>query len=221
MSLERLIEIVSSSFIPILEAGLTVTIPLTLASFLVGIIIAIIVAAARNSTNPILNSLAAFYVWLIRGTPLIVQLYIVYFGLPSVGIVFDPWPAGVFAFSIYFGAFASESIRGAISSVPRGQIEAAESLGMTRLQVFQRTIFPQALRVAIPALMSNLITLFKMTSLASTVTIIDMMLVARRYINIYYETLLIYVEVAILYLFFTTLLTWLQKYVEKRLSVYT
>lgn len=213
-------EILLDSLGPIIEAGILVTIPLSLFSFFLGIVIAIIAAVGKLSSNKLIHSMAAFYVWVIRGTPLLVQLFIVFFGLPSVGIVLDPWPAGILAFGLNFGAYASESIRGAILSVPKGQVEAAESLGMTDGQVFFRVIMPQTTRVAIPALVGNFISLVKQTSLASTVTIMDMFLVAQRYVSYYYETMLIYLEVAVLYLLMTTVLTWVQRKVEIYFSKY-
>ncbi|WP_289942919.1 amino acid ABC transporter permease [Tetragenococcus halophilus] len=190
--MERQLEIIHESFFDILEAGVKVTIPLAVFSFMVGIILAVLVASARLSNNRILQKMAAFYVWIIRGTPLLVQLYIIFFGLPSLGVTLEPWPAGILAFAVNFGAYASEAIRGAITSVPKGQIEAAESLGMSSFQVFWRAVLPQAVRVAIPALMGNFISLVKQTSLASTVTIMDLMLTADRYVSRYYETMLIY-----------------------------
>lgn len=218
--MSRELEILSESFWPIVQAGLTVTVPLSLLSFIFGIVVAILTATAKLSSHKLLSGLAAFYVWVIRGTPLLVQLFIIYFGLPSVGIVLDAWPAGIIAFGLNFGAYASESIRGAILSVPKGQIEAAESLGMTASQVFFRVTLPQTTRVAIPALVGNFIALVKQTSLASTVTIMDMFLTAQRYISLYYETMLIYLEVAALYLAMTTVLTHIQKKVEIHFSRY-
>lgn len=216
----RELEILLESLGPILRAGLFVTIPLSLLSFMVGIVIAVLTAAAKLSANKLLRGIASFYVWVIRGTPLLVQLFIVFFGLPSVGIVLDPWPAGILAFGLNFGAYASESIRGAILSVPKGQLEAAESLGMTGTQIFARVILPQTTRVAVPALVGNFISLVKQTALASTVTIMDMFLVAQRYVSYYYETMLIYVEVAVIYLAMTTVLSWVQKKVEIHFSKY-
>lgn len=218
--MERQLEIIDASFFEILKAGISVTIPLAVFSFIVGILLAVLVATARLSTHRVLQKIAAFYVWIIRGTPLLVQLYIIFFGLPSLGISLDPWPAGIIAFAANFGAYASESIRGAITSIPKGQIEAAESLGMSSFQVFWRAILPQAVRVAIPALMGNFISLVKQTSLASTVTIMDLMLTANHFVSRYYETMLIYLEVAVIYLLFTSILTWLQGKVEKYFSTY-
>lgn len=218
--MERQLEIIDDSFFDILKAGISVTIPLAVFSFLVGILLAVLIASARLSSYRILQKIAAFYVWIIRGTPLLVQLYIIFFGLPSLGVSLEPWPAGIIAFAVNFGAYASESIRGAITSIPKEQIEAAESLGMSSFQVFWRAILPQAVRVAIPALMGNFISLVKQTSLASTVTIMDLMLIADRFVSRYYETMLIYLEVAVIYLLFTSILTWLQGKVEKRFSTY-
>lgn len=218
--MSREMTILIDSFWPIMEAGLKVTIPLAFFSFLLGIVVAVITALAKLSSNRFIRGLASFYVWIIRGTPLLVQLFIVYFGLPNIGITLDAWTAGIWAFGINFGAYASESIRGAILSVPKGQIEAAESLGMSEQQVFFRIIIPQMIRVAVPSLMGNFISLVKQTSLASTVTIMDMMLVSQRYVQIYFETMLIYLEVAAIYLAMTTVLSWLQKKVEIKFSQY-
>ena len=181
--MEREWLIFQASFWPILKAGLLVTLPLSLMALLIGMVIATLTALARLSKSPWLSQPARFYVWLIRGTPLLVQLFIVYFGLPNIGITLDAWVAGVLALSLSFGAYASESIRGALLSVPQGQVEAALSLGMSKKQVFLRTVLPQAVRIAVPPLMGNFIGLFKQTSLVSTVTIMDMMFTAQRYVS--------------------------------------
>lgn len=218
--MSREMMIFTESFWPIVKAGFFVTIPLALSSFVIGIVIAAVTAIFRLSNNKFLSKLAAGYVWVIRGTPLLVQLFIVYFGLPSIGIVLNEWIAGIIAFSINFGAYASESIRGAILSVPKGQIEAAKSLGMSSRQITTRIVLPQATRVATPALMGNFIGLFKQTSLASTVTILDMMMTAQRYVSVYYSTMQIYIEVALVYLFFTTIFTIIQGKTERYFSRY-
>ena len=212
--MEREWLIFQASFWPILKAGLLVTLPLSLMALLIGMVIATLTALARLSKSPLLSQPARFYVWLIRGTPLLVQLFIVYFGLPNIGITLDAWVAGVLALSLSFGAYASESIRGALLSVPQGQVEAALSLGMSKKQVFFRTVLPQAVRIAVPPLMGNFIGLFKQTSLVSTVTIMDMMFTAQRYVSVYFETLLIYLELAVLYLIFTSIFTQIQARIE-------
>ncbi|MHB0809216.1 MAG: amino acid ABC transporter permease [Facklamia hominis] len=212
--MEREWLIFQASFWPILKAGLLVTLPLSLMALLIGMVIATLTALARLSKSPWLSQPARFYVWLIRGTPLLVQLFIVYFGLPNIGITLDAWVAGVLALSLSFGAYASESIRGALLSVPQGQVEAALSLGMSKKQVFFCTVLPQAVRIAVPPLMGNFIGLFKQTSLVSTVTIMDMMFTAQRYVSVYFETLLIYLELAVLYLIFTSIFTQIQARIE-------
>lgn len=218
--MSRELTILIESFWPIVRGALTVTIPLSVFAFLFGIVIAVFTAVAKLSQNRVFQKIAAFYVWVIRGTPLLVQLFIIYFGLPSVGVILDPWTAGIIGFGLNFGAYASESIRGALVSVPKGQIEAAESLGMSPRQVLFRVVLPQAVRVAVPALVGNFISLVKQTSLASTLTLMDMFLVAQRYVSYYYETMLIYLEVAVLYLALTTVLTHLQRKIEVRFSEY-
>lgn len=210
--------ILQDSFCPIFKAALTVTLPITIAASLFGLALATLTAIGRLSHRKWIQQIAAGYVWIIRGTPLLVQLFIVYFGLPNIGIVLDAWLSGILALGISFGAYASESIRGAILSVPTGQIEAAKSLGMTNRQIYQRIIIPQAIRVAVPSLMGNFIALFKQTSLVSTVTIMDMMFTAQRYVSIYFETMLIYIEVALIYLFFTSIFSWLQDKTEAHYS---
>ena len=218
--MSRELTILSESFWPIFKAAFMVTLPITLAACLLGLVLATLTAVARLSNHSFFNAVAKFYVWIIRGTPLLVQLFIIYFGLPNIGITLDAWVAGVLSLGLSFGAYASESIRGSILSVDSGQVEAAKSLGMSSRQVFTRTIFPQAVRIAVPSLMGNFIALFKQTSLVSTITIMDMMFTAQRYVSVYFETMLIYLEVALIYLFFTSIFSWLQAKTEAHYSRY-
>ena len=218
--INHIIEILSSSTLPMLVALAKVTIPLTLISFACGLTIAIVTAIARLSGVKILRLIFGAYVWIFRGTPLLVQLFIVFYGLPAVGVTLETWTAAVIAFSLNVGAYASESVRASILSVPRGQWEAAMSLGMTQAQILRRIIAPQAVRISLPPLSNTFIGLVKDTSLAASITMVDMFMVAQRIAARTFEPLLLYVLAALIYLAVCTALTWLQAKLEKSVSRY-
>ena len=196
---EHLVEILISGFGEMLKQGLIVTIPLTVISFAIAMVIALIVAIVQVANIPIFKQLARFYVWIIRGTPLLVQLFIVFFGLPSLGIIIDAFPSAIIVFSINTGAYASETIRAAIEAVPKGQFEAGYCVGMNYIQIMRRIILPQAMKTAFPPLSNSLIGLVKDTSLAASITVVDMFLVAQRIAARTYETFALYLEVALIY----------------------
>lgn len=215
---ERILSIVVESFFPILKAGLLCTIPITLISFTLGTIIAVLVAIIRVSKVKFLDPFCRFYVWIIRGTPLLVQLFVVFFGLPNSGIIIDPIPAAILVFSLSVGAYSSEIFRAAILSISRGQWEASLSLGMSYTQMLRRIILPQAIKIAIPPLFNSFISLVKDTSLASNITVTEMFLVTQRITARTYEPLIMYLEVGFIYLIFCTVLSSLQDKVEKTLT---
>ncbi|WP_456279303.1 amino acid ABC transporter permease [Bacillus sp. AK128] len=197
--MERLIDILWSSLLPLLKGALYYTIPLTLLSFIVGILIAVLTALARISGNSLLTVPARIYVSIIRGTPLLVQLFIIFYGLPTIGLVIDPFPSAVIGFSLNVGAYASEIIRAAILSTPKGQWEAAYSIGMNYHQALRRVILPQASRVSIPPLSNTFISLVKDTSLASLILVTEMFRRAQEIAAQTYEFLYLYTEAAVLY----------------------
>lgn len=216
---QRVIEIVLSSFWKILLPGLLYTIPLTLLSFAFGLIIAIATAFFQIANIPVLKSLSKFYIWIFRGTPLLVQIFIIFYGLPSVGIYLDPIPAAIIAFSLNVGAYASETIRGSILAIEKGQSEAGLMVGMTYFQTIRYIVLPQALKNAIPALFNTFISLLKDTSLASNITVAEMFMVTQRIVAVTYEPLILYLEVAFIYLLFCTALSKLQKVLEQRYQI--
>lgn len=216
----RYIHIFTSSFFPLLKAGLTFTVPLTLISFALGLILALVTALARISKFKLLAAIASFYVWIIRGTPLLVQLFIIFYGLPSVGLTLDPLVAAIIGFSLSVGAYNSEIIRAAILSIPKGQWEASYSIGMTDMQSLKRIILPQAARVSIPPLANSFISLVKDTSLAAAITVAEMFQIAQRITATTYESLLLYSEAALIYLVFCSILTIIQDKIEKKLGRY-
>ena len=217
---ERLYGILVDSFGKILLPGLTMTIPLTAISFTIALIIAVIMALIQFADIKGLKQLARFYIWVIRGTPLLVQLYVIFYGLPGLGIVIDPFPAAVVVFSINEGAYAAEIIRAALESVPAGQMEAGYCVGMSYLQIMRRIVLPQAMRTAFPSLSNSLIALVKDTSLAANITVTEMFMATQRIVARTYEPLALYIEVGLIYLLFSTVLTRLQAIGEKRLSAY-
>ncbi len=220
-------EIIKTALPQLLAAGFKYTIPLAIISFFFGLIIALVTALIRLSRQRgafmILKWIASFYVWLFRSTPLLVQLFIVFFGLPYLrikgvlphGIKLEPFTAGIITFSLNTGAYASETIRAAISSVPTGQWEAGAAIGMTRLQILWRIILPQALRVALPPLSNSFISLVKDTSLAASITIMEMFAVSQQIAAENYQPLLMYTLVAMVYAVFTTVLSYFQGYLER------
>ena len=214
------LELFVDSFWDILLPGLLVTIPLTAISFSFALIIAVIVALIQFAGVPVLSQIARFYIWIIRGTPLLVQLFIVFYGLPHVGILIDPFVAAVVVFSINEGAYCSDTMRAALESVPKGQLEAGLCAGMSWGQTIRRIVLPQAFRTAFPTLGNSLISMVKDTSLAANITVTEMFMTTQRIVARTYEPLLLYVEVGLIYLIFCTVLTKLQTSGEKRLQRY-
>ena len=217
---QRLFEIIVDSFGKILLPGLTMTIPLTAISFFFALIIALIVAMIQFAHVRVLRQVARFYVWVIRGTPLLVQLFVVFYGMPNIGILIDPFPAAVIVFSINEGAYMAEIILAALESVPAGQMEAGRCVGMTYLQTMRRIILPQAMRTAFPSLSNSLISMIKDTSLAANITVTEMFMATQRIVARTYEPLALYIEVGLIYLLFCTVLTKLQSVGEKRLNAH-
>lgn len=213
-------QLLIDSFWPILRGGLTGTIPLTLASFALGLSLALLVALMRLSKNRLLSGLARFYISLIRGTPLLVQLFIIFYGLPSIGILVDPWPSAVIAFSLNVGGYAAEIIRAAILSVPRGQWEAAYTVGMSDRRALVRVILPQAARVSVPPLSNTFISLVKDTSLASVILVTELFREAQQIAAFSQEFMVVYTEAAVIYWVFCLVLSSGQSILEKRLDRY-
>lgn len=212
--------LLAESFWQILLPGLTMTIPLTAISFSIALVIAVAVALVQFARVPAARQIARFYIWVIRGTPLLVQLFVVFYGLPHIDILIDAFPAAVIVFSINQGAYCAETIRAALESVPPGQLEAAECAGMTWGQSVRRIVLPQALRTAFPPLSNSLIGMVKDTSLASNITVVEMFMATERIVARTAEPLALYIEVGVIYLLFCTVLTKLQRAGERRLRVY-
>ena len=212
--------ILADSFMKILIPGLTMTIPLTLLAFGGALVIAVITALIQYAKVPVLKDLARVYIWIIRGTPLLVQLYVVFFGLPSIGVKVQAFPAAVIVFAINEGAYCAETMRAAIEAVPRGQLEAGYCSGLSFVQVMWHIVLPQAFRTAFPPLFNSLIGMVKDTSLASNITVAEMFFAAQRIAGRTYQFMAIYLALAFIYLMFSTVLSRIQAWGEKKLASY-
>lgn len=211
-------DLILSSVGPLAVGAITGTIPLALVSFAIGIVVALLAALARLSGRWWLSGIARFYISVIRGTPLIVQLYVIFFGLPSIGVVIDPWPSAIIALSLNVGGYAAEVIRAAILSIPRGQWEAAYTIGMPRWLALRRIILPQAARVSVPPLSNTFISLVKDTALCSLILVTEMFRVAQQIAAFSNEFLVLYIEAAVLYWLICLVLSGGQDRLERRLE---
>jgi cystine transport system permease protein len=213
-------ELVRSSLGPIVRGALLGTIPLTLASFALGLALALGVALMRLSRVRAVSALARIYVSVIRGTPLLVQLFVIFYGLPSIGLTINPWPSAIIAFSLNVGGYAAEVIRAAILSVPKGQWEAAQMIGMGRRLALRRIILPQAARVSVPPLSNTFISLVKDTSLASLILVTELFRRAQEIAAPSGEFMTLYVEAAAVYWVICLFLSSGQSALERRLDRY-
>ncbi|MEO6200275.1 MAG: amino acid ABC transporter permease [Cryobacterium sp.] len=213
-------ELFLSSLGPLVGGAITGTIPLAVSSFAIGLVLALGLALMRLSKRPWLSGIARAYISIVRGTPLLVQLFVIFYGLPSVGILIDPWPSAVIAFSINVGGYAAEVIRAAILSVPKGQWEAAYMIGMSHRRALGRIILPQAARVSVPPLSNTFISLVKDTSLASLILVTELFRQAQEIATFSQEFMLLYLEAALVYWAICLVLSSAQGMLEKRLDRY-
>lgn len=213
-------ELLLRSFWPILSGGLFGTIPLALISFVLGLALALAAALMRLYGGRTLRIIARVYVSIIRGTPLLVQLFVIFYGLPSLGVKLDPWPSAIVAFALNVGGYAAEVIRAAILSVPKGQWEAAYTIGMSRATTLRRIIIPQAARVSVPPLSNTFISLVKDTSLASLILVTELFRQAQQIATVSNEFMLLYIEAAAIYWVICLVLSTAQGALEKRLDRY-
>ncbi len=211
-------QLVGDAFWPIVQGAVVGTIPLTLASFALGLVIALAVALMRLSQVRIVSAAARAYVSVIRGTPLLVQLFVIFYGLPSVGLVLDPWPSAIIAFSLNVGGYAAEVIRAAILSVPKGQWEAGHTIGMSRRMTLRRIILPQAARVSVPPLSNTFISLVKDTSLASLILVTELFRKAQEIAAPSRDFMELYLEAAAVYWVICLALSSGQSLTERRLD---
>lgn len=205
--------------LPVLAKGAALTMKFAVASMVLGLIVGLLVALVRIGSNRLLSAIAQGYVSLMRGTPLLVQMFVVYYGLPDIGISLDPTAAGIFTLTLNAGAYLSESMRGAILGIGRGQWAASHNLGLTHVQTLRHVICPQALRLAVPSLGNTLISLIKDTSLVSVITVTELLRSTQEVIASTFQPLPLYLAAAAIYWVLSTLLARLQGRIETRCAL--
>lgn len=217
---QKTMELLVSSFPKILEYGVKVTLPLAVIAFILSTVVAVFVAMIQFAKVPVLRQICRLYIWIIRGTPLLVQLMVAFYGLPLLGIHSNPFVMAIIVFSINEGAYSAETMRAAMEAVPAGQLEAGYCVGMNYMQIMWHIILPQAFRTAFPPLFNSLIGMVKETSLASSITVVEMFTRTKQIAGQSYNYFPLYLEVAAIYLLFCTVLTFVQKRGEKTLGSY-
>ncbi len=200
--------------------GTIKTIEITMLAIIIGIIFGLFLALARISKSKVLSKISAFYIWIFRGTPLLLQIFVIYFSLPSIGITLSAFFAAVIAFGLNSAAYQAEIIRAAILSIDKGQMEAAKALGMTYRQAMFKIIIPQSYRRLIPPFGNELILLLKETSLVSVIGMTELLRAAKKMSNASGGDMIYYVIAACIYLFLTSVLTYVFQKLERRYSVY-
>jgi len=205
--------------LPKLLDGLSVTFLLTIVALTVGFVLGLSLALGRVYGNKVISSVCVVYIEIIRGTPLLVQLFILYYGLPSIGILLSPLSAALLGLSMNSGAYQAEYLRGSIQAIPTGQMVAARTLGMNKIQSIKNVVLPQALRISIPAWSNELIYLFKYTSIAYIIQVRELtaeglLITAKNFRFI--ET---FVIIALIYLIFTLIISEIVDRLEKRFSI--
>lgn len=198
-----------------LEASYTVF-GITILTIAVSWICGLVAALAQRSKFKVARMAAGFYIWFIRGTPTLIQVFIIYFGMPQLGIRLSPFTAGVIALGINSGAYVAEIVRGGLSAIPRGQMESALALGFSPAETMRTVILPQVFRIILPSITNEAISTLKNTSLLSTITVVELTLYAQTLIASTFRPFEFYIAVAVIYLVLTSILTTLASWLERR-----
>ena len=204
--------------LPYLLKGAVFTLQLSIGGMFFGLVLGFILALMRMSPVWPIKWLARMYISIFRGTPLIAQLFMIYYGLPQFGIELDPIPAAMIGLSLNTAAYAAETLRAAIASIDKGQWEAAASIGMTRWQAMRRAILPQAARVALPPLSNSFISLVKDTSLAATIQVPELFRQAQLITARTFEVFTMYLAAALIYWVLASILAHRQNRLEDRVN---
>lgn len=215
---------VFSGAMPLLLEGLKLTVITSLVSILIGMVIGLLVCLMKMSKNVVLRAIAGVYIWIIRGTPMLVQAFIVFFGVPQVvrmfvsDFKFTALTAGIITLSLNAGAYLAEIYRGGIMAVPKGQTEAARSLGLSQGQAMRKIVLPQAIKFSIPSLVNQFIITIKDTSILSTIGMAELFNKAKTYVGSTYTVFETYLVVAAMYLVIISILMIISNYIEKKLK---
>ncbi|MBQ1897572.1 MAG: amino acid ABC transporter permease [Ruminococcus sp.] len=215
---------VFSGAMPLLLEGLKLTVITSLVSILIGMVIGLLVCLMKMSKNVVLRAIAGVYIWIIRGTPMLVQAFIVFFGVPQVvrmfvsDFKFTALTAGIITLSLNAGAYLAEIYRGGIMAVPKGQTEAARSLGLSQGQAMRKVVLPQAIKFSIPSLVNQFIITIKDTSILSAIGMAELVNKAKTYVGSTYTFFETYLVVAAMYLVIISILMIISNYIEKKLK---
>ena len=215
---------VFSGAMPLLLEGLKLTVITSLVSILIGMVISLLVCLMKMSKNVVLRAIAGVYIWIIRGTPMLVQAFIVFFGVPQVvrmfvsDFKFTALTAGIITLSLNAGAYLAEIYRGGIMAVPKGQTEAARSLGLSQGQAMRKVVLPQAIKFSIPSLVNQFIITIKDTSILSAIGMAELVNKAKTYVGSTYTFFETYLVVAAMYLVIISILMIISNYIEKKLK---
>ncbi|MCM3763680.1 amino acid ABC transporter permease [Neobacillus niacini] len=212
----------SATYLPYLLQGALVTIEIAVIGVIFGSIIGLLVGLGRVSSNPLLSQISRFYIWVIRGTPLLLQLFVIHFAIPSVfsALTMPPFVSACIALSLNAAAYIAEIARGAIQSIDKGQMEAARSLGLSAGQAMRRIIIPQAFRRMLPPLGNEFIALIKESSLVSTIALYDLLRTGQQIISSTYRYMEVFLLVGLIYLFLTTIMSYIVGKIEKKVGAY-
>lgn len=205
-------------YLPQILKGAPVTLSLTFFGIIFGMILGILVVLMKRSNSRVLKVIAGFYTWFFRGTPMMVQLYFLYYGLPALDVNFSAYGAALLGLSLNIGAYMSEIIRGGLLAMDPGQYEAAKALGLSKTQTMRRIIMPQTLRVIMPTLGNEVITLLKDTSLVAAISLTEILKLTQQVNSRDFNPIPAYAVAATFYLFFTTILTWIFQRMEKNMD---
>lgn len=204
--------------------GLKITIEISLIAIVIGMIIGLLACLMGMSKNPLLKGISAIYVWVIRGTPMLTQAFIIYFGIPQIiglfvpGFRLDAISAGIITLSLNAGAYLSEIFRGGISAVPKGQTEAARSLGLSHVRTMWRVVLPQAIKITIPSMVNQFIITIKDSSILSVIGLAELMNKSKVYVGASYQFFATYVMAAFYYLVIISILMIVARKVERNLN---
>lgn len=206
-------------FMPGLLESCIIVLELTVVTVLLSWICGLFAALGKSSNYKILKYPCSFYIWIIRGTPTLIQIYIVYFGLPQIGIKISPFVGGVLALGVNSGAYVAEIVRSGLIAIPKGQMESARALGMSYTKAMRRIILPQVVRIILPPITNEGITMLKNTSLLSTITVMELTLRAQVVIARTFRPFEFYIIAAILYLMMTTILSHFSDKLEQKYAL--
>ena len=208
-------------YLNLLPSALKVTLIIGICGFILAILIAIIVGCLRSFKLPkVISFILTFYVEFFRGTPLLVQMFVVYYGIPSFGLKLDPMFAAIMTMGLNSGAYMSENVRAAILAVDRGQYEAAKMLGYSTFQTTTKIVLPQAMRIAVPSFMNGFSSMIKETSLVSVLPVIELTKLGNQVYAKTFHPFEVYLTLAVLYFVLTYFVTFLAKWLERRLSAW-